>query len=465
MNLAMTRTKTPRRGTILALAGTLTGALALGACNATETTLRTPDAPPRITIPNGEDGERVTLRHTGVGNGAIHELALKDGAVEPPLLLDGTWHVELDGKPVMNIEVGGTTSNDLLTCWTGTGKTRPRATTPEGVRCTQALVLRTALSYGYGSAANMIETARAGLEDDSNLWGWYCNIAGDAAAMGAVLAGADGRALIRDETSFCDYSVLHGVGAGTVLLHPGDPIDAVTRACAPDPSAEIPEIARTSQCWHGAGTGFARTTRLDLFEGEKLCRQAPEESSTLNCLEGLFSFTRTYRLRGDDVRHDWPGLAIDGRTCNDLTGSRALLETCYRSSAQTLIHDTADTTRDSGQTRRYVVETMLATCRESSGAHTAECWSGLGTLVANALHPDLDDKGEVKRWIDVCDAAPDETSSLRCFERAALGILINGQLVTGLAIEEIVGLVPVDIADGLRTKLANWAQSLGGRNT
>lgn len=438
----------------------------LAACGAGGTKVRTPDAPVAIDVLGTANGETIVLHHE---SGVSHRMLAADGVVHPPLLIDGAWRIETDGSQIGSILVGtdpdkNAGGKELLACWTGEGAEPPRTTTPEGVRCTQSLVLRVATERGYQAAAGIIEEARRGLGADRNLWGRYCNIAGDAAAMGAVLAGEDGRELIRTADSFCDYSVLHGVGAGIVLLNAENPVAAVRAVCAPDPLADLPTISRTSQCWHGAGTGFARTTRLDLSQGERLCREAPEEASRLNCIEGLFSFTRTYALRGESVRAVWPGIHIDGTTCNRLEGSPALLETCYRSGAQTLVLDASNAHADSGAARESAVGVMLSTCSASTGDHTAECWSGLGTLVASALHPDLDEADEVRRWLNVCSEAPTSNAVVRCFERAALGILANDQLVTGLTVEEIVELVPEDLRTGLREKLTNWSQTLGGRS-
>lgn len=447
----------------------LLGVMLLGACTSDISVLRTPDAPTTLEVPGTSDGELSTLRHA---SGIAHSMRVSNGTVRPPLLLDGAWEIEVDGKRVGDVLVGDVLvehdtpvdGKALLACWVGAGTEKPRATTPEGVRCTQSIVLLVAVTEGYRSAEALIETARNGLGEDRNLWGWYCNIAGDAAAMGAVLAGADGRTLMRNEESFCDYSVLHGVGAATVLLHAANPVPAVRATCAPDPLAQIPAIARTSQCWHGAGTGFARISRLNILEGAKLCGQAPEESSRMNCFEGLFSFARTYRLRGENVRRNWPSIEIDGAACNKLDGAPSLLETCYRSSAQTLIHDVANIQSDSAEARKDSVNTMLATCAKSDGEHTSECWAGLGTLVANSLHPDLDNAVEVSFWLNVCTDAPNTSMVARCYERAALGILENDQLVSGLTIDEIIELVPANLALDLRVKLKNWSQSLGGRS-
>jgi hypothetical protein len=465
MNTLKSVWQTRRQTMVLALLGVLL----LGACTSEGSVLRTPDAPATLEVPGTPDGELVTLRHT---SGVSHTMSVSNGTVRPPLLLDGAWVLETDGERVGDVLVGDVLVDHrtpvdgkaLLTCWVGAGTEKPRATTPEGVRCTQSIVLFVAVTEGYQSAEALIETARNGLGEDRNLWGWYCNIAGDAAAMGAVLAGEDGRTLMRNEESFCDYSVLHGVGAATVLLHAENPVPAVRATCAPDPLAQLPTIARTSQCWHGAGTGFARISRLDVLEGEKLCRQAPEESSRMNCVEGLFSFARTYRLRGEDVRRSWPGVTIDGAACNKLDGSPSLLETCYRSSAQTLIHDVANSHLDSAEARSTSVGTMLATCASSDGEHTSECWAGLGTLVANSLHPDLEDTTEVSFWLNVCRDAPDASTVARCYERAALGVLENDQLISGLTVDEIIELVPATLAVDLRVKLVNWSQSLGGRS-
>lgn len=462
-----------RRSDVLRRGGLLTLlALTLPACAGEDSPVRLADAPSTLTIPATGRGELAALRHE---SGVTHTVGVDRtdegtaGAItlRPPLLLDGTWDVEIDGHVAATVTIGEELPLDpetLLSCWTGQGDTRARATTPEGVRCTQSLVLRAALDEGYAAAAELVEKAHRGLGTDRNLWGWYCNIAGDAAATGAVLGGADGRALIRDEPSFCDYSVLHGVGAAAALMNATDPAAEVRAVCAEDRLSNIPPVARTSQCWHGAGTAFARIVRLDLRAGEKLCREAPEEASRLNCIEGLFSFARTYRLRGEDARRDWPGLENDGGRCNALDGSRELVDACYRSSAQTLIHDTASTHPDSADARRVAVSTMRTTCGKSAGEHRTACWSGLGTLIANSLHPDLGDDAELRRWLHVCDDAPDETSAGRCYERAALGILRNDQLVTGLALEDVVALVPDGLRDGLRATLETWSQSLGGRS-
>lgn len=451
-----------RRGALL----TVAGVVFLGGCSADTPTLSFPDAPDKVSVPDGDEVERVTFRHT---SGVTLDGTVEDGLAQPPLLIDGEWVIELGGKQVGTLKVGqdvdaDATGDALLSCWIGSGPEKPRSPTPDGVRCTQSLVLGVALKHGYTRAEALIETARDGLGADRNLWGWYCGIAGDAAAMGAVLGGADGRTLIREEKSFCDYSILHGVGAAAVLLHANDPLPAVRIVCAPDPRADMPEISRTSQCWHGAGIGLARTTRLDLLSGERICAQAVDESSRLNCLEGFFSFTRTYRLRGEDAQRNWPGLTVDGATCSTLPPSFELLAMCYRSSAQMLIYDTSQHHTESGEARRVAVGAMLTTCEAVEGDPASACWYGLGTLVASSLHPDLHDVPEIERWFNVCSDAPSEEALLLCYERASFGLVRNDQLVNGLDIDTLTALLPEDVRGELRTKIINWSQTLGGRS-
>jgi hypothetical protein len=469
---------------VAAIVAAVVAVTLLAACSGTRASVASPrtlsDAPSRIDLSGVESSATVTLRHA---YGIMHHVTADGDAVQPPLLIDGTWELEViseDGTTTTrlgHVTIGDDTLTEyeapaqdvaqvLLGCWTGAEGTNPRATTPEGVRCTQTLITGVAAREGYDTAAEAIELARAGLGSDQNLWGWYCNIAGDAAATGAVLGGADGRTLIREKASFCDYSVLHGVGSVTALLHQENLIEAVTAVCAADPRSNLPEIARTSQCWHGAGMGIARITRLDMKAGERFCAQAPEVASSLNCIEGLFAFTRTYLLRGESATREWPELAIDGAACNTLDGDSApeLFETCYRSSAQTLLRDITTTETDSVEVRRLAIEDMRATCHASADTHAAECWSGMGTLVATALHPDLDDRMAVRSGLDVCSEAPESRYVERCYERAALGLLRNDQLVTGLELEELVTLLPPELQDVLRERLLSWSQSLGGRS-
>lgn len=431
------------------------------------------DAPTRLTIPRAGTQE-VTLRHE---HGIVHRILSTDGTIEPPLLWDGAWRVETQGSAVKRIRVGATIDTRLaadaetlgerlLACWgVGTGAEPPRATTPDGVRCTQSLVTDVAARRGYDEAAAMIEHARKGLTDDQNLWGRYCNIAGEAAAAGAVFGGADGRTLIREQRSFCDYSVPHGVGAATVILHAEEPIIPATAVCAEDPLSSLPALARTSQCWHGVGMGLARLHRLDLGTAAGDCRRAPEDSSRMNCIEGLLAFARTYRLRGPGAVSEWRALALDGETCGAIGSDPSLLDTCYRSIGQTFARDAVDRSDDSAQTREDAVGAMTRTCAASPVTHQTFCWAGVGTVVAASLHQDLSDIAEISRWLATCDSATDTASREVCYERAALGLLANDQLVDGLDVETLTGLVPPAMRAGLREKLLYWIESLGGRST
>jgi len=465
----MTPRGTLLRAATLLAAASLTASLAASCADRPATTH--PDAPARVETPGTAAGTVLELVHE---SGLVHRVAAQDGHVLPPLLVDGAWSVTDDGRDVAELLVGddpGTEADTselgriLLACWTGgDASAPPEATTPDGVRCTQSLVTRIAAQRGYDTAADAIDAAHDLLGDGTNLWSWYCGIAGDAAATGAVLGGTDGRELIRTKTSFCDYSVPHGTGAAVALLNPDRLLDAVTALCAPDPGSDIPEASRTSQCWHGAGNGIARLTRLDAAAGARICAGAPDTSSHMNCIDGLYSFMRTYRLRGEEAVLSWPALDGDPSSCSGVAGEPGLLEACYRSAAQILVRDTAARNPDSESARDDATRRMLAACDKLAPGDAGPCWAGLGTLVAFTLHPDISDRGEVARWVALCDRAPDRYAGLRCYDRVTIGIVRNDQLVGGLDVADVVALIPDDLREDVRPGLENWVQSLGGRS-
>jgi hypothetical protein len=444
-------------------------ALLLTSCGGGKPTIF-PHAPSTISV-TGAEGTLVELEHR---YGLTVTTSIRNGSAELPILWDGRWRVRAGGR-VDTIQIGAidyhgidaspeTAGERLLDCWrqADTDEPVPRATTPEGVRCSQGLLTAMAAEHGYDAAAEAISLAREGLGEDTNLWGWYCNIAGEAAAAGAVFGGADPRELMRDEESFCDYSVLHGVGAA-VAVEATDPLEALEYACGTDPESPLPELARTSQCWHGGGMGIARRMGGDTMAGSGLCMRARDEPSRLNCLDGLFSFARTYLLRGTDTAALWPMLVVDFGSCAETGGSTTLVEACYRSAAQSAVRETASAVADSHDVRERVVPSMRSACHRAE-EYAAPCWTGMGTLIANTLHPDIDERAEIRRWVAECGKAPDNSSAAGCYERALLGLLRNDQLVNGLLVEELVPLAPAELRDDLEEKLTYWRSTLGGRS-
>lgn len=441
----------------------------LSACGRVET-FHFDDSPSEISTAELPDGTLVRLEHQ---YGPSLETAVADGKLAVPILWDGTWRIRT-GREVFDVVVGDRrhqkrplrlAGDDLLNCWrTGDEpNTTPRATTSYGVRCSQTLLLHLAAEHGYPAAAGAISHAREGLGEDANLWGWYCNIAGEAAAVGAIFGGADPRTLMRDEESFCDYSVLHGAGAAVVFTASGDPVKALENACAADPNSPLPELARTSQCWHGGGMGIARLTGGDTLDGAAVCMKADSEASRLNCLDGMFSFARTYLLRGDGIADTWPALVVNLSSCARTGGSEPLVEACYRSAAQSAVRHAAASIADSHDVREQVVTDMQRACAHS-GTHAVSCWTGMGTLVANTLHPDIDEPAEVRRWVKACAEAPEGAAMSGCYERVLLGLLRNDQLVNGLPVEDLVVLAPANLRTDIEAKLRFWQSTLGGRS-
>ena len=434
-----------------------------------------PDAPSTIEVGGREDdASMLELVHE---SGLTHRVEVRDGLIHPPLLIDGAWTLSSGERNVSILRVGlGVDSNDgdgtdelgerLLSCWRDEANGDfPDAPDPRGVRCTQSLVTHIAVQRGYADAAGVIRTAHELLGNTSNLWGWYCGIAGDAAALGAVLGGADAKALIDMETSFCDYSVIHGAGAATALLNPDDVPGAIDELCAHSSTPDASQIFRASQCWHGAGNGIARLTRLDPSAGARICADAPDESARTNCIDGIYSFLRTYRLRGDGALRSWPVLEGGPSSCAAIGEDENLLEACYRSSAQILVRDAALQGPTSSATRSELVDRMLVACERLPAPRRGACWSGLGTLIAFTLHPDIRDRDEVERRAGLCSQAPDQDSAIRCYDRVAIGIVKNGQLVNGLPIEEVVDLLPPGVREVVQPGLENWVRSLGGRSS
>jgi len=133
----------------------------------------------------------------------------------------------------------------LADCWTAETITIAETSAPillgasaDGTRCTQSVVGEIAAAEGYDQAVALLDGARERLGEYEYLWTWYCGIAGDAAAAGAVLGGEDPRRLMREKSSLCDYSTLHGAGALALLLEgrptltPAELTQAVTGAAS-----------------------------------------------------------------------------------------------------------------------------------------------------------------------------------------------------------------------------------------
>lgn len=393
-----------------------------------------------------------------------------------PVLLDGTWRAPLTGRRDVRIVIGGAQHSDpppdprdlseaLLTCWTRPQSISSRLPAPEGVRCTQSLMTNAAALHGYSAVSAAIEMARAGLSAQDASWGWYCGIAGESAATGAVLRGEDPRGLMRKEQSFCDYSVLHGTGTGVVLRNPDNVVSALKQTCAPQKESFVPPTSQESQCWHGGGIGIARITGMDIEKGAIYCGQAPSPVSARNCAEGMFAFARTYLLRYE-ISEPQPGRLLQkASTCMHLSVSHDVLNACYRSVGQHLLRTGNASRASSTDARKYAVEQMQRSCEHIRSEHGTSCWSGFGFLIAMSLHPDVGDHAIIREWVVKCSDADTADAVYGCYERALLGLLRNDQLTSGVDPEYLLAMAPPHLRERLHVALDQWLASLVGRST
>lgn len=334
-----------------------------------------------------------------------------------------------------------------------------------GVRCSQSLMFTLAASKGYPVAEKAINRARDLLGGDLAVWGSFCHVAGDAAASGAVSAGADPRALMREYPSFCDYSVSHGVGAMVATLHPDDPGGALETICAPDPGSSIPAESYTSQCWHGGGMGLARLYRLDRIQGLQVCLSATDGPARLNCIEGLFAVGRDYGLRVDDG--SWAALSVSFEQCAQLEADDpAFLDTCFRSGAIEYAHDISERYEDNATRLSIGTDVLRTVCRGlAAGPKRVGCWSGIANFTAMLLQREADDRNLVRRYVEICDRAPDDDGARKaCYQRITLGLVKNEQLRNGLNVDELVALMPAEFRDEIEALLNDWLASIQGRS-
>jgi hypothetical protein len=391
----------------------------------------------------------------------------------------GGGALTLIGVGMLLVNAGGTNSNQtdygqqLNNCWLAqpllpeAERQGPKfAVTATGARCSQALMFTVASVHGYPTAEQAITRARGLLGDDAAVWGWYCHIAGDAAASGAVGAGADPRTLMRDNQSFCDYSVSHGVGAMVANMHTTDPGTALSQACAPDPDSDIPPESYASQCWHGGGMGLARLYRLDYARGLNVCLTADAPASRMNCAEGLFAFGRDYQLRVDD--ESWPALSATVETCSQAdVNDASFLETCYRSAAIVLAKKLAVTESEPDEWFRAGLLILETACADlPSGIKRMGCWSGVANFAAASMQRDISDRDMVQRYFPVCAKAPDNDESRKtCYQRIVIGLVKNDQLKNGLEVSELVAMTPADLQPAIERHLNSWLESISGRSS
>lgn len=414
----------------------LVAALLLAGCADQAETITFDDPPSRLENTGG------SLRHeTGL------ETTYPAGEpTEPMFLWDGQW-IDANGTIY---EIGGNPKDHVGDCWES-GKYG----TAE-MRCTENTLTRRAYRDGYDAAAEDLERALDTIGRNSTLWGVYCHVGGYAAAAGAVLGGEDPRTLMREKQSFCDYSVLHGVGSAVVSLNAADPAGALNLACAPDPASTIPEFSYGSQCWHGGGFGLARLYRLEEDTASRECIKAPNPGFVANCMEGVFSFLRYHSGRAAEWGVAEPSVERCMNADADLTMNADYTTVCYRAVAE------KGAAAPESQ-RRSNLELLATTCPQLSGdAELVGCWSGVGNAVSLALLDTPEDTSLAKELLSYCAAGA--AHKVECEVRAMIGMVKNPQRLRGIDAEDLILMAGDDTRDEVRERLLGWLDSIGGRS-
>lgn len=429
-------------GFLLALALLAVGCSGTGDSAGTATTL--PDPPNSLPAA----ASPLVLEHE---TGLTFTVEVQNGQAEPPFLWDGTWRDRQHGT---TFEIGGP-ERPLLQCW---DTTQPGEVSADSIRCTQSTVSRIAYRDGYDTAAGVLDDALQTIGRASSGWGTYCHIGGYAAAAGAVLGGEDPRTLMRTKTSFCDYSVLHGVASAVASLHAEDPIPALVDICQADPGSTIPAFSYSSQCWHGGGFGLARIYRFDIEQASVACLGATESGWVSNCIEGAHSFLAIHRPRATGWSVPEPSADRCTAAPDVLRAQREYMIVCYRTVAERTRHAGLDE-------RANTTDQLIATCRELTAQTELEgCWAGVGNALHLQLADDVSDLSKVRDLLLRCTEAVETVEETECLTRTLIGLVKNDQRPSGIEPEKLIELVRPERRAELQQLLQVWLDSIAGRS-
>jgi hypothetical protein len=464
----VTTVKKPARLSAALLAALLTAS----ACADTTTGA---DLQPAVTYPNSPetlptglvDGDATITHESGVS----YPVEVRRSLVETPVLWDGLWKLEAADGETITLEIGAhqgrttkLTTGDVLACWDRETET----VTAESVRCTQAIMMRLALTGGYPAAETALKGALDTIGRNSSMWGWYCHLGGTVAAAGAVLAGADPRQLMNEHKSICDFSVSHGAGVAAVTMAPDRAGQVLNEICTPDETTTILPYSYGSQCWHGGGMGLARIHRFEPAKGLAVCLQAPDQGWAGNCIEGMFVGFRDYEKRLDD---EWDAARPTLERCNETTGAplanRYFMIACYRDAAILIYQDLNRSGQvgsgDVGPSLDKAAATMEAACKRTPSTLADEaCWIATANVISELLGTDIGNRDQITQWWPICERAPG--NGLSCYQRLIIGIVETGQRRDGIPLDELLALTPGDVRGELRPIMLEWLATLEDRS-
>lgn len=402
----------------------------------------TPDVLP-LNVPAGE---KVLLRHV---NGTEYTLTSDVGGVRTPVLWDGTWEVVSGGqRSRFTVGTPATTTDSFDACHGTDVDTSLRA---EVLACVQSSAMRRG-ERAYADAHQELDALLAMLEEaaPNGPANWYCFMGGEMIAAAAILNGADASVMLRDFTSHCSFSLIHGVYMTKVA--PGVDLRSV---CRHEEGFGLQEVDHVSQCWNGIGIGLARIHRFDAEKIFQACAAAPEIGALKNCFEGALNFFYNYRFRLSPG--DWYPPNIDARWCASqeeaLLMSEEFQDVCYRVAVRGLLEETLD---PMAPAKRFA-----QTCRTLAGPARKGCMVAAGSLSARLIidyRRSLDPAPEAVEVCGVATAMYDEPCLVRLFS----GLLATPQSPYGFPAEELLVYVPKAHRQVIVEHFARWSKTIAG---
>ena len=401
---------------------------------------------PEVLPLNVPAGEKVLLRHT---NGTEYTLASEAGGVRTPVLWDGAWEVVSGGqRSQFTVGTPAATADSFDACRAAAVDDSVRA---EVLACVQSSAMRRG-ERAYADAHKELDAMLAALEKatPNGPANWYCFMGGEMIAAAAVLNGADASVMLRDFTSHCSFSLIHGVYMAKVA--PGLDLRSV---CEYQEGFGLQEVDHVSQCWNGIGIGLARIHRFDAGKIFQACAEAPEVGALKNCFEGALNFFYNYQFRLSPG--DWYPPSIDARWCASqeeaLLGSEEFQEVCYRVAVRGLLEETLD---PMAPAKRFA-----ETCRALAGPAREGCMVAAGSLSARLIidyRRSLDLASEAVEVCGVTTGVYDEPCLVRLFS----GLLATPQSPYGFSAEDLLVHAPKAHRQVLSEHFARWSKAILG---
>lgn len=391
-------------------------------------------------------GEKVLLRHE---SGVEYEITSEAGGLRTPVLWDGEWEARHNGEH--SRFVVGSNALEAASFESCRSSVADDSLHADLVVCLQSSAMRRG-ERPYVDAHRELDELLNTIEERSpdGPADWYCFLGGEMIAAAAVLNGADATDILREFSSHCSFSLIHGVYMAKVA--PGADLRGL---CGYQEGFGLAEIDHVSQCWNGIGIGLARLYRFDATEIFDSCSAAPEVGALKNCFEGALNFFYNYRFRL--APGDWSPPTIDARWCASvdakLLASEEFQEVCYRVAVRGLL---SETTEPMAPAEEFVV-----TCRVLRGPSRDGCMVAAGSLAARLIVDYRRSLDVLPSAVAVC-ALRTNTYDEPCLVRLFSGLLETPQSPFGFPAEELLPGVPAAHRQAVGEHFERWAKAITG---